>query len=154
MKQIKSQWRYLLKQLEDRFLYLHPTRQLFQIYLQSLLEGQVPGQLIVAKESMMLRSIFPVVNNHNHAEAILDPGLQIIAMSEEVCINLALPYDPGVILTMQSANGAIDQLLGLARNVPIYIGNITLYVQIHIIQSPAYDILLGWPFDTLTESIV
>lgn len=127
---------------------------IYDTYLQSLPEGQVPGQLIVAKESMALRSIFPVVNNHNHVEAILDPGSQIIAMSEEVCIDLALPYDPGVILTMQSANGAIDQSLGLARNVPIYIGDITLYVQIHIIRSPAYDILLGRPFDTLTESVV
>jgi hypothetical protein len=27
-------------------------------------------------------------------------------------------------------------------------------LQIHIIWSPAYDILLGWPFDVLTESTV
>ena len=106
---------------------------IYDTYFHSLSEGQVPDQLIVAKESMALRSIFPVVNNQCHVEAILDPGSQIIAMSEEICMNLELPYDPGVILTMQSANGAIDQSLGLARNVPIYIGDITLYVQIHII---------------------
>ena len=34
------------------------------------------------------------------------------------------------------------------------IGDIMLYVQIHIIRSPAYDILLGRPFDVLTESVV
>jgi hypothetical protein len=55
---------------------------------------------------------------------------------------------------MQSANGDVDQSLGLARNVPAKIGDITLYLQIHVIKSPAYDILLGRPFDVLTESTV
>jgi hypothetical protein len=55
---------------------------------------------------------------------------------------------------MQSANGKVDQSLGLSRNVPCKINTITLYLQIHIIRSPAYDILLGRPFDVLTESTV
>ena len=55
---------------------------------------------------------------------------------------------------MQSANGEVDQSLGLMRNVPLQIGDITLYVQVHIICSPTYDILLGRPFDILTESVV
>ena len=95
-----------------------------------------------------------MINNQTQVEAILDPGSQIIAMSEDVCIDLALPYDPAVILTMQSANGEVDQSLGLARNIPLCIAGITLYVQIHVIRSPAYDILLGRPFDTLTASVV
>ena len=38
--------------------------------------------------------------------------------------------------------------------MPILIGDITLYVQFHIVQNPAYDVLLGRPFDILVESIV
>jgi hypothetical protein len=109
---------------------------------------------VVAKESSALRSIFPLIDNQQHIEAIIDPGSQIIAMAEEVCIDLGLIYDPSIILNMQSANGEVDPSLGLARNVPMRIGDITLYVQIHIIRSPAYDILLGRPFDILTESVV
>lgn len=75
-------------------------------------------------------------------------------MSKEVCNRLQLIYDPSVILTMQSANGDLDNSLGLARNVPLRIGEITLYVQIHIIREPAYNVLLGRPFDILTESVV
>jgi hypothetical protein len=63
-------------------------------------------------------------------------------------------YNPAIILHMQSANGNIDQLLGLSRNVPFQIGPITFYLQVHIIQSLAYDVLLGHPFDVLMESIV
>ena len=29
-----------------------------------------------------------------------------------------------------------------------------MYLQVHVISSPAYDVLLGWPFDVLTESVV
>ncbi|KAF8869675.1 hypothetical protein BD779DRAFT_1456855 [Infundibulicybe gibba] len=110
--------------------------------------------LRVAKESHPLRSIRPIVDNQVEIEAIIDPGSQIIAMSEEVCHRLGLQIDPTVQLDMQSANGTVDKSLGLARNVSIRLGNITLYVQMHIIRKPAYDILLGRPFDVLTESVV
>ena len=75
-------------------------------------------------------------------------------MSEEVCNALALHYDPTIRLHMMSANGGVDQSLGLARNVPFLVGDITLYLQVHILRAPAYDILLGRPFDVLTQSIV
>ena len=85
---------------------------------------------------------------------ILNPGCQIVVMSEEVGTALALLYDPSVQLNMVAANGGIDWLLRLVCNVPFLIGNITLYLQVHILRSPAYDILLGRPFDMLTQSIV
>ena len=75
-------------------------------------------------------------------------------MSEEVCMELCLIYDSTIILNMQSANGEVDRSFGLARNVPLQISNITLYVQIHVIWNPAYDIILGQPFNILTESII
>jgi hypothetical protein len=75
-------------------------------------------------------------------------------MSEAVCHDIGLAYDPSIKLNMQSANGEVDQSLGLSRNVPCKINTITLYLQIHIIRSPAYDILLGRPFDVLTKSAV
>jgi hypothetical protein len=125
-------------------------------YYKSLGPGQFPDhdKIIVAKESSAVRSIFSLVENNQKHECILDPGCQIIAMSEDVCHDLALAYDPTIKLNMQSANGTIDQSLGLARNVSFLIGSVTLYMQVHVIRSPAYDILLGRPFDILTESIV
>ena len=126
----------------------------YETYLKALPPGAAPKRLLVAKESSALRSIYPLIDNQGDVESIVDPGSQIIAMSEYVCNDLSLIYDPSVILNMQSANGEVDQSLGLARNVPMTIGEITLYVQIHVIRSPAYDILLGRPFDILTESVV
>ena len=78
----------------------------------------------------------------------------IVAMSEATCHHLGIIYDPRIKINMESANGELDPSLGLARNVPCMIGDITLYLQFHVIRLPAYDILLGRPFDVLTESMI
>ncbi|ETW78884.1 hypothetical protein HETIRDRAFT_453439 [Heterobasidion irregulare TC 32-1] len=127
---------------------------MYETYLKNLQPGQVPQPLIVAKESSALRSIVPLVDHQQEVECVIDPGSQVIAMSEGICNELVLIYDPEIILNMQSANGEIDRSLGLARNVPFLIGDITLYLQVHIIRNPTYNVLLGRPFDILTESIV
>jgi hypothetical protein len=126
----------------------------YETYLKELPPHEKPKVVTVAKESHALRSIKIVVNNSLKVEGILDPGCQIIAMSEEVCHALGLCYDPTIILNMQSANGEVDKSLGLARNVPCRMDTITLYLQVHIIRAAAYDILLGRPFDVLTRSTV
>jgi hypothetical protein len=55
---------------------------------------------------------------------------------------------------MQSVNGAVNPSLGLAYNVPFFISDLMFYMQVHVIRGPAYDILLGQPFDVLTKSII
>ena len=127
-----------------------------ETYYKSLRPGEEPDfdALIIAKESGAVRSVIALIDNTQRAECILDPGCQIIAISENLCHELSLAYDPSIKLNMQSANGNIDQSLGLSRNVPFKIHNITVYMQAHVIRSPAYDVLLGRPFDILTESIV
>jgi hypothetical protein len=94
-------------------------------------------------ESNALRAILPMIADQEQVEAILDPGCQIVAMSEEVCIALGIVYDPNVRLNMVLANGGVDQSLGLAKNVPFKISKITVYLQVHVLRQPAYDILLG-----------
>jgi len=126
----------------------------FESYINSLEADEIPQKFVVAKESHALRSILVQVNHHNFVEGVIDPGSQIIAMSEEVCHELGLAYDPSIKLNMQSANGALDPSLGLSHNVPCKIGTITIFLQIHVIRNPAYDMLLGRPFDVLTRSLV
>lgn len=128
----------------------------YDIYLKSLKLGQEPdpNKLLASNIGTAVRSIHALVDNQIRKECIVDSGSQIIAMSERVCHELALAYDPSVRLYMQSANGQFNQSLGLARNVPFRIGTLTFYLQVHVLKTPAYDILLGRPFDILTESIV
>ena len=115
----------------------------YEVYLHTAPEDCGSDCLTIAKESSALRTILPLINHNQYVESILDPGSQVIAMSEATCHALALIYDPHICLRMQSANREVDKTLGLARNVPILVGDITLYVQFHIVWNPAYNVLLG-----------
>ena len=126
----------------------------YEVFLSTVPVGHCLNLLTVAKESSTLHSILPLINHHLFVKSILDTVSQVISMAEEVCHSIGLIYDPEVKLSMQSANGKIDEMLGLAQNVPIQISKITLYLQFHIMQNPAYNILLGRPFDVLVESII
>src|ERR1700709_1876117 len=75
-------------------------------------------------------------------------------MSESVSRRLGLSYDPSITLHMQSANGEIDHSLGLSRNVPFRMDDLTFYLQVHVICNLVYNVLLGRPFDVLLESTV
>ena len=126
----------------------------YEVYLHTTPENCGSDCLTVAKESSALRTILLLINHNQYVESVLDPGLQVIAMLEVACHALALIYDPRIHLRMQSANCEVDETLGLAQNVPILVGDITLYIQFHIVQNLAYDVLLGRPFDILVKSIV
>src|SRR3981189_3660515 len=99
----------------------------YETYLKNLPPGVKADVLTVAKESHALRSIMMVVDGKEEIESIIDPGSQIVVMSEEVCHNLGQIYDSDIKVNMQSANGDVDLSLGLAHNVPCRFGTITLY---------------------------
>ena len=127
-----------------------------EAYYKSLGSGKTPdpNKLKIAATSAAIRSIYTLVDNSQQWECTTDGGFQVVTMSESTCHDLGLTYDPSIKLNMESANGEINQLLGLAHNVSFQIGPIIIYLQVHIIKSPAYDILLGQPFNILTESVI
>ncbi|KAG5350083.1 hypothetical protein C0989_000263 [Termitomyces sp. Mn162] len=125
-----------------------------EAYIDLLPHEEEPVVLTITKDSQLLYSVMMLIDNKEEVECITDSGSQIILMSVEVASKLGLFYDPNIVLNMQSANGPMDQLLGLACNVPCIIGDITVYLQIHVLQSPIYNIHLGHPFDVLTQSVV
>ena len=127
-----------------------------ETYIRSLPTGTHPDpdRLVVACENSAVRSVFALVDNNRKKECILDSGCQVVTISKAVSHELAIAYDPTFRISMQSANGELDMSLGLARNVPFKIGPVTFYMQAHVIDSNAYDVLLGRPFDVLTESVI
>ena len=107
-----------------------------------------------ANHIVPLRSIVAIVQHTAEVECIVDPGCQIVAMSERVAQVLGLACDPAVSLNMQSANGSSNHTMGIIRNVPFIIGGLVLFFQVHVVREASYDILLGRPFDELTKSVV
>ena len=71
-------------------------------YYQSLCPGEEPDPegLRVRTTSSAVHSVFTLIDNNQKKECILDPGCQIVAISENSCHNLGLVYDPTIILYM------------------------------------------------------
>ena len=57
---------------------------LYEVYLRTTLEDHTPDCLTVAKESSTLCTILLLVNHNQYVKLVLDPGSQVIAMSEAV----------------------------------------------------------------------
>jgi hypothetical protein len=121
-------------------------------YLSTLAPGEKPKTVVVAAESDALRTVYPLINGVGEVESLLDPGSQIVSMSREVATTLQVTWDPDITVHMESANKSLEKTLGLAKNVPFVFGPITVYLQVHVINKVAYKVLLGRPFDTITES--
>lgn len=133
------------------FIVQDPVEQ----YLNGLADGEEPKQIYVARESQSLRTLYPVVNGAGVCETIMDSGSQLVSMKAATATELGICWTPDVKINMQSANGSVETTLGLARNIPFCFNNqITMYFQVHIMRDPAYTVLLGRPFDAISESWV
>ena len=66
--------------------------------LQYLAENKeaLSSDLIVAKSTKPLRSIYVVINQVAQEECLLDGGSQIVSMSKEVTVGLGLTWDPSI----------------------------------------------------------
>ncbi|THU78260.1 hypothetical protein K435DRAFT_700431 [Dendrothele bispora CBS 962.96] len=111
--------------------------------------------IVAARRGEDLRVVYPKINNsQEEVECVLDSGSQIVSMDTNIAVGLDITWDPDVVIHMQSANGNLNPTRGLARNVPFRFGDITIYLQVHVMDNVPYEVLMGRPFDVLVESEV
>ncbi|KIY46660.1 hypothetical protein FISHEDRAFT_26676, partial [Fistulina hepatica ATCC 64428] len=112
-------------------------------------EGLPPA--ICGATSSALRTVMLLVNNVEEVEGVLDGGCQIVAMSKRCASNLGITWNPD---ECNSKERRSEQCLGLLqRDIPFCFHSMTVYLQCHIVDTPAYDILLGRPFYELTSAV-
>jgi len=128
---------------------LHPMERLYQVFASE--EGTWEEN---APEMLHLRVVPVLVNGVVEEEALLDSGLQIVSMTQEIAVTNKITWDPSLSIQLQSANRSLSRTCGLAKNVPFTLGDITVPLQAHVIDMAPYKILLGRPFDTITESMI
>jgi hypothetical protein len=123
--------------------------------IQYLLENKDadPDELIAARPSESLRSIYTKINDLGREECILDNGSMIVSMAKATAVQLGLTWDPLIKINMESASNHLEKTLGLAKNVCFEVGDLKLYLQVHILENPPYKILLGRPFEAYTRSV-
>ncbi|KAL0563794.1 hypothetical protein V5O48_018270 [Marasmius crinis-equi] len=128
-------------------------KDIVEAFKQDIPQHERDNIIIVASPSEALRSVYPTINRTNEEiECILDGGSQIIAMDTMIAVGLGINWDPDTTIFMQSANGQLKRTKEMARNVPFVFGDVTVYLQLHIIDGAPYHVLLGRPFDVVTES--
>jgi len=99
--------------------------------------------------------VVPVlVNGVTEKKALLDSGSQIVSMTREVAAANKITWDPSLSIQLQSVNGSLSRTCRLAKNVPFTLGDVTVLLQVHVMETAPYKILLGRPFDTITESTI
>ncbi|KAJ3780471.1 hypothetical protein GGU10DRAFT_279342 [Lentinula aff. detonsa] len=125
---------------------------IFHAYFNHFGEAEEGDGFYVAKPAHTIQAVNAIVGD-KVIHCITDGGCSIVGMSDAVCNALGITFDPTKKIEIQSANRGVDLTLGLAKDVPFRFGEITVFLQVHIIPSPAYDVLLGRPFEILTQAI-
>ncbi|KIK51030.1 hypothetical protein GYMLUDRAFT_982894 [Collybiopsis luxurians FD-317 M1] len=107
----------------------------------------------VAKDSHSIRGINATIGERT-VHCVLDSGCSIVAMSNAACNTLGIAFDPEQKIPLQSTNGSTDWSRGLAKDVPFHFGDVLAFLQVQVVDSPAYNFLLGRPFEILIQANV
>jgi len=107
-----------------------------------------------APEMAHLRVVPVLVNGVTEEEALLNSGSQIVSMTRDVAAANKISWDPSLSIQLQSANGSLSRTCGLAKNVLFTLGDVIVLLQAHIMETALYKILLGRPFDAITEGTI
>jgi len=125
--------------------------EILDVFMSERRDPEEGERIYVGRESTTIRGVTAIVGERP-VHCITDWGCSIIAMSVATCNALGVMFDPTRCIPLQSANGRMDWTLGIARDVPFQFGEVTAILQVHIVDSPAYDVLLGRPFEILTQA--
>lgn len=107
--------------------------------------------LVVANHSEKLRAIDVVLNGTRTVEAIMDEGSQIIGLRRDIWEDIGLPVRRDHLVTMETANSALETSVGLLQDLKLTVGGYNFYVQVQVVENAAYEMLLGLPFHVLTQ---
>jgi hypothetical protein len=99
-------------------------------------------RLIVSKDSLPLRAVYPLTSGTHKFENVLDSGSQIIGMREDIWEAIGDPMHNST-MTMQAANNTHDETMGKLRDVRFTFGDLDFYLQVQVVKNAPYEILLG-----------
>ena len=106
-----------------------------------------------AAPSLPLRVIYPAFSPGFYPECILDGGAQIVVMRRDIWERLGVPVAANKTMTMESANSGTTTTLSLVENHPVTLGDgdVTIHLQIQVVEDAPFEVLLGRPFFDVTN---
>jgi gag-polyprotein putative aspartyl protease len=94
-----------------------------------------------------------VMVNGFKVEALADNGSQIISIQKDLWEKIGTPIRSDHVMVMESANKSKDETMRLLQDLKIDIGSYDFYLQVQVVKDTPYEMLLGWPFYTLTQAM-
>jgi integrase-like protein/reverse transcriptase-like protein len=96
--------------------------------------------------SLPLQEIDVLIGGKVMETGVIDPGLQIIVMQEDLAQKVGATINTDCQLQMEGVNGATNWTLGCAEYLPMCTGDIPFLVHAHAVQQAPFQLLLGQPF--------
>jgi len=93
-----------------------------------------------------LQEVDIIVNNSIHIPAILDTGLQITVIRQDIVQLLGAKINYQRLIEMEGANGATNWTIGCTENLTLQVGDTAFKVHAHVIETALFGLLLGCPF--------
>ena len=102
-----------------------------------------------AEYSLPLHEIDVLVNDTVTEAGMLDQGLQIIVIRQDLLLEAGASINPDHRLEMEGANGLVSKTLGCAENLSMQVGDVAFEVHAHVVERAPFRLLLGRPFHNL-----
>ncbi|KAF4621494.1 hypothetical protein D9613_001245 [Agrocybe pediades] len=109
--------------------------------------------VIVANHTEELRAIDVVIEGIT-VEGVCDTGSQIVCLRKDVWEKINVPVRSDHVMLIESANESTNSTIGLLHNLKITIGGYDFYVQAQVVENAPYEMLIGLPLLTYTESVL
>ena len=77
-----------------------------------------------------------------------------VSCTTEVAAANKMTWNLLLSIQLQSTNGSLFRTCGLAKNMLFTLEDVTVLLQVHVMDMAPYKILLGRPFNTITENMV
>ena len=128
---------------------------LMQVFHQGPSEDGDDTDATVAAHFLALRTINAKIGGLS-TEALLDDGSTVCIISERLWKKFGdeHPMDPNRVMRLETADGRVNTSSGVMENMPVTIGGITYMLQIQVVATAPFDLLLGRPFSDLARTVV
>lgn len=93
-----------------------------------------------------LREVEVVVMGRCRELGLLDEGSEIVIVREDLCEELGVEINQKRKMTMQTANGGKEEMLGCVEYLELEVGGVKTYAHAYVIQRAPFRLLLGRPW--------
>lgn len=96
--------------------------------------------------STPLQEVEVLVMGKQREVGLLDEGSEIVVVREDLCRELGAEVNRERRMTMQTANGGKEDLLGCVEYLELEVGGVKTYAHAFVVREAPYHLLLGRPW--------